>query len=181
MSNKNLFENELLINLATNQAIDNDLFEDLGNFSYRKETNYSFEELFSQLKKELTIVNTVYRIENKEKLGPYSEDFWQMISQTPANGRPTPNMDDGFGNCFKNQFDYDLQKGWFDIFKKTASKENINLLFGFSSETQLYKWFNHIEENKKLFSSGFKIKKYENIIGIDSGIQVVFWNNLKIK
>lgn len=164
-----------LVNLVIDDEI---LFNDwFLNNKLIPEKEYELSFLMKQLKLHTKQVKTVYRVENDKGDGPYSENSWRILNQTPANGRPTPNMDDGFIYAFNNYpEEYRLQRGWFDEFKKQATKNDMELLFGFSSFRQLWRWFHHSEENKKLFQElKFKIKPYHNVIGFDSGIQTIFW------
>lgn len=141
------------------------------------EKEYELSFLLKQLSLHTKKVKTVYRIENDQGFGPYSESSWRKINQTPANGRPTPNVDDGFVYAFHNYpQEYRLQKGWFDELQKQAIRNNMTILFGFSSFKQLWRWFHHAEENKILFQDlKFKIKTYRNVEGFDSGTQSLFF------
>lgn len=123
-------------------------------------------------------VNRVFRIEDKYGEGPYKTREWQRTAQTPANDRPTPNMDDGFSYAFTLPY-FKRHLTWFEFMKKRTASQNKQLLFGFSSMKQLRKWFHNHEEFMILFEIGFKIKIYENVEGYDSGSQVVFIQDKK--
>lgn len=155
------------------------LFDDDSNIiPVKPQPDFSFQFMENQLNLHTKKVNKVYRVESKEGFGPYTETLWRLINQTPANGRPTPNCDDGFSEAFSEYKQYyGLRSAWFDEFQKACIKENIEIKFGFSSIDQLWTWFHHAEENVILFDiMNFQIKVYEQVEGYDSGTQVIFWN-----
>lgn len=117
---------------------------------------------------ELPQVTTVFRIENKNRKGPYAvQGQWQKEVHTPASGRPSPNSDSGFCKVFHEDV---VRYGWFDLYREVQTKQ---MLFGFSSLKQLQAWFQP-EELKALEQLGYSISVYENVKGVDSGQQVIF-------
>ena len=137
----------------------------------RSQPVYPLEFFTTRLDK-LPKVTTVFRIEHKDDAsGPYGTKGWQRTPHTPAYGRSTPNADDGFQSVFPE----DLQRFWFDFYKRSELKE---VKFGFSSLEQLKKWFHNETELNTLKSLGFIIKEYNNVSGVDSGTQVIFSENV---
>lgn len=151
-----------------------DFFEFDPNYKPPKPTPPS-DQLIQSCLNQLPKVTTIFRIENRFGEGPYYSTEWKRTPHTPANGRPTPNMDDGFCRVFTHSY-FKRHDAWFDHLKKTV-KDDQKILFGFSSMKQLLKWFHNHEEFKILFEIGYKIKIYKNVEGYDSGSQVIFYHN----
>jgi len=92
---------------------------------------------------------TVFRVENKDGIGPYKgckgfhSDIWADCTHTITNGRPDP-VDDEI-------------EEWYSLYCEGTSEQYV---FGFLYLEHLHAWFSKLEL-QILTDLGFSIQKYE--------------------